>query len=89
MPTIRKLRGKWQAIIRIRGIQTSRVFTKKQLASQWAHKVETEIINGTYENNNELLGMSVKALMELYYDHKKNQTDHASRLKDEVNLITI
>ena len=58
-------------------------------ASKGANKVETEIINGTYENNNELLGMSVKALMELYYDHKKNQTDHASRLKDEVNLITI
>ena len=89
MPTIRKLRGKWQAIIRTRGIQTSRVFTKKQLASSWASKVETEIINGTYQDNNELLRMSVKALMELYYDHKKNQTDHASRLKDEVNLITI
>ena len=89
MPTIRKLRGKWQAIIRTRGIQTSRVFTKKQLASQWANKVETEIINGTYQDNNELLGMSVKALMELYYDHKKYNTDHTSWLKDEINLITI
>ena len=79
MPTIRKLRGKWQAIIRTRGIQTSRVFIKKQLASQWANKVEAEIINGTYQDNNELLRMSVKALMELYYDHKKNQTDHESR----------
>ena len=89
MPTIRKLRGKWQAIIRTRGIQTSRVFTKKQLASQWANKVEAEIINGTYQDNNELVGMSVKALMELYYDHKKHNTEHGSRLKDEVNLITI
>ena len=45
MATIRKLRGKWQAIVRTRGIQTSRVFTKKQLASDWANKVEAEITN--------------------------------------------
>ena len=73
----------------MKGIRRSKSFTKKQLASQWAHKVETEIINGTYQDNNELLGMSVKALMELYYDHKKHNTEHGSRLKDEVNLITI
>ena len=80
MATIRKLRGKWQAIIRIRGVSASRVFTKKQLASQWANKVEAEIINGTYENNNELVKMSVSSLMEIYYDHKKGNTEHAPRL---------
>ena len=89
MSTIRKLRGKWQAIVRTRGIHTSRVFTKKQLASNWANKVETEIINGTYEDNNELVKMSVNALMDLYFDHKKNNTDHADRLQDECNTITV
>ena len=89
MSTIRKLRGKWQAIVRTKGINTSRVFTKKQLASQWANKVEAEIINGTYENNNELVRMSVSELMGLFYDHTKHKTEHESRLKDEVNLITI
>ena len=89
MSTIRKLRGKWQAIVRTKGINTSRVFTKKQLASQWANKVEAEIINGTYENNNELVRMSVSELMGLFYDHAKHKTEHESRLKDEVNLITI
>ena len=92
MATIRKLRGKWQAIVRTRGIQTSRVFTKKQLASDWANKVEAEIINGTYQDNNELIKISVKHLMELYYDHAKNTTEHAKRLKDECNvhkLITL
>ena len=72
----------------MKGVNERRSFTKKQLASTWANKVEAEIINGTYENNNEFLGMSVKALMELYYDHKKNQTDHASRLKDEINKLS-
>ena len=89
MATIRKLRGKWQAIIRTRGIHASRVFTKKQLASNWANKVEAEIINGTYEDNNELVKMSVNALMDLYYDHKKGSTDHADRLQDECNTIAV
>ena len=89
MATIRKLRSKWQAIIRTRGIKTSRVFTKKQLASQWANKVEAEIINGTYQDNNELIKISVKHLMELYYDHAKNTTEHEKRLRDSNILITI
>jgi len=89
MATIRKLRGKWQAIVRTRGVQTSRVFTKKQFASQWANKVEAEIINGTYEDNSNLIAMSVRELIDLYYDHAKSKTEHASRLRDECNLITI
>ena len=88
MATIRKLRGKWQAIVRTRGITTSRVFTKKQLASQWASKVEAEIINGTYQDNNELIKISVKHLMELYYDHAKHKTEHEKQLKDEYISIT-
>ena len=91
MATIRKLRGKWQAIVRTRGIQTSRVFTKKQLASQWASKVEAEIINGTYEDNNELIKISVRELIDLYYDHAKNTTEHEKRFKKNQhnhNLIT-
>ena len=88
MATIRKLRGKWQAIVRTRGIKTSRVFTKKQLASQWANKVEAEIINGTYQDNNELIKISVKHLMELYYDHAKHKTEHAKRLKKQIKTIT-
>lgn len=89
MATVRKLRSKWQAIVRTRGIHTSRVFTKKQLASQWGNRVEAEIINGTYQDNNELVKMSVKALMDLYYDHEKSKTEHYKRLKNECNMITI
>ena len=88
MATIRKLRGKWQAIIRTRGVQASRVFTKKQLASQWGNRVEAEIINGTYQDNNELIKISVRELIDLYYDHAKHKTEHAKRLKDECRLIT-
>ena len=88
MATLKKLNNKWQAQVRMRGVRKARSFTKKQLASSWASKVETEIINGTYQDNNELLRMSVKALMELYFDHKRHSTDHGSRLKDEVNKLS-
>ena len=84
MATIRKLRGKWQAIIRTRGIQTSKVFTKKALASQWANKVEAEIINGTFEDNNDLIKMSVRELINLYYDHAKSKTEHEKQLRNKM-----
>ena len=84
MATIRKLRGKWQAIIRTRGVQASRVFTKKQLASQWGNRVEAEIINGTYQDNNELIKISVRELIDLYYDHAKHKTEHEKRLSERI-----
>ena len=86
MATIRKLRGKWQAIIRTRGIKTSRVFTKKQLASQWGNRVEAEIINGTYQDNNELIKISVRELIDLYYDHAKHKTEHEKRLDKDLMI---
>ena len=85
---MRKRNNKWFVEVRMKGVSERRSFTKKQLASQWANKVEAEIINGTYESNNELVRMSVNELMELYYDHKKATTEHASRLKDECNKIS-
>ena len=88
MATMRKRNNKWFVEVKMKGVRRGKSFTKKQLASNWANKVEAEIVNGTYENNNELVKMSVKELMELYYDHKKSQTEHASRLKDEVNKIS-
>ena len=72
----------------MKGVRRGKSFTKKQLASNWANKVEAEIVNGTYENNNELVKMSVKELMELYYDHAKLRSEHEKRLRDECILIT-
>ena len=83
-----KRNGKWQVQVRMKGIRRARSFTKKQLASSWANKVEAEIINGTYEDNNELVHMSVKALMDLYYDHEKSKTEHYKRLKNECDKIS-
>ena len=86
---MRKYNNKWRVEIERKGVRISRSFTKKQLASDWANKVEAEIINGTYQDNNELIKISVRELIDLYYDHTKQKTEHEKRLRDECNLITI
>ena len=84
---MKKLNNKWQAQVRMKGVRKARSFTKKQLASQWASKVEAEIINGTYEDNSNLITMSVRELIDLYYDHARSKTEHEKRLRDECNKI--
>ena len=73
----------------MKGVRKARSFTKKQLASQWASKVEAEIINGTYQDNNELIKISVRELIDLYYDHAKHKTEHEKRLRDECYMIAV
>ena len=85
---MRKYNNKWRVEIERKGVRISRSFTKKQLASDWANKVEAEIINGTYQDNNELIKISVKHLMELYYDHARSKTEHEKRLRKECKMIT-
>ena len=82
-----KRNGKWQAQVKMKGVRVKTQFTSKALASQWANKVEAEIINGTFEDNNDLIKMSVRELINLYYDHAKSKTEHESRLRDECNKI--
>ena len=84
MATLKKLNNKWQAQVRMKGVRKARSFTKKQLASQWASKVEAEIINGTYEDNSNLITMSVRELIDLYYDHAKHKTEHEKRLSERI-----
>ena len=87
MAYMTKRNGKWQAQVKMKGIKRAKSFTKKALASQWANKVEAEIINGTFEDNNDLIKMSVRELINLYYDHAQSKTEHASRLRDEYYMI--
>jgi len=88
MATIRKHYGKWQAIIRKKTVNQSRVFTSKSLASAWAKDIETQITNGTYQDLSELVKMTVAELLQLYYDQAKSKTEHASRLKNEIDKVS-
>ena len=87
MAYMTKRNGKWQAQVKMKGIKRAKSFTKKALASQWANKVEVEIINGTYQDNNELVKMSVGELVDLFFDHTRLNTAHESRLRDECNKL--
>ena len=73
---MRKRNNKWFVEVRMKGVSERRSFTKKQLASQWANKVEAEIINGTYEDNSNQITMSVRELIDLYYDHARSVTEY-------------
>ena len=48
MAHIRKLRRKWQAIVRRGKIVVAKSFWKKSEASQWAYKIESQIETGSY-----------------------------------------
>ena len=48
MSTIRKIRRRWQAIVRRKRIHVSKSFWKKGDARRWADKIETQIEVGSY-----------------------------------------
>ena len=48
MATIRKLRRKWQTLVRMKKISVAKSFWKKSDATKWAYKVEAQIETGTY-----------------------------------------
>ena len=87
MAYIRKQRDKWSVEIRLKSVKHYKSFTSKALASQYAKKVETEIINGTYQDQSELIKIKLAELLELYFDHAKHDTEYPQRLNDEINKI--
>ena len=48
MATIRKLRKRWQAIVRRKRIHVSKTFWKKSDARLWSDKTEAQIEVGSY-----------------------------------------
>ena len=44
MATIRKIRRKWQSIVRRKKIHVSKTFWKKGDARKWADKIEAQIL---------------------------------------------
>ena len=48
MAYIRKLRHKWQTLVRRKKIHVTKSFWKKGDATRWAYKTEAQIETGTY-----------------------------------------
>ena len=87
MANIRKMRGKWQAQVRINRRQISKVFKKKSDASKWAHSTETAIRANTYVDNSMLNTIRLSELIWLFYEKDKHKTKHKERFRSEVEFM--
>ena len=83
MATIRKLRNKWQAQVRIKGHQPqAKSFTLKSDATAWARLVEAEIQKGIFVDTSEAERMTVREAIERYLlsieDQKKERIERST-----------
>ncbi|OEJ65644.1 tyrosine-type recombinase/integrase [Magnetovibrio blakemorei] len=87
MATIRKHRGKWQALIRRKGCpELSRTFTKKADAASWARQLENEAeTRGLPHNLKELDTLSLGDVIQRYRDtitvHKRGRQTEETRIR--------
>ena len=65
---VRKMRKKWQCLVRLKGISISQSFFSKGEASRWGKEKEVEILNGTYLKDLKLTQMRLKDLLQLYLE---------------------
>ena len=84
---IRKKRKKWQCIVRHKGHMVTQTFVSKSDASLWGHKIEADLINGTYQNNDKLIQMRFKDLLHLYLDKTMHKSKRAKILKYEIEML--
>ena len=60
---IRKMRKKWQCIVRCRGHMITQSFESKSDARSWGEKTSSELRNGSYQNSDKLISMTLKDLL--------------------------
>ena len=61
---LRKMRKKWQCIVRHKKNMVTHSFASKSDARIWGSKTETELMNGTYLKNLKLVEMKLKDLLQ-------------------------
>ena len=90
MATIRKLRRKWQAIVRKKKIHVIKSFLRKGDATKWAYKVEAQIETGTYltiKKAERLNEIKLGELLDIFFDKTKNKSKNVRRFEYEVNYL--
>ena len=65
---IRKLRNKWQCIVRIKNIALAQSFISKADVRKWGNKQEAQIRLGTYSDDNKLINLRLRDLLRLYFN---------------------
>jgi len=77
MASIRFRNAKYQALVRLHGISTSKTFTKKTHAQQWAKSIEVEIESGQYKVELDLtIELALQRYMSDKIAHDKSSHSH-------------
>ena len=84
---VRKMRKKWQCLVRLKGISISQSFFSKGEASRWGKEREVEILNGTYLKDLKLTQMRLKDLLQLYLEKALHKSRRPKILKYEVEML--
>ena len=84
---VRKMRKKWQCLVRLKGVAISQSFYAKSEASRWGKEKEVEILNGTYLKDLKLTQMRLKDLLQLYLEKALHKSRRPKILKYEVEML--
>ena len=84
---IRKRSQTWQCIVRHKGHLVTQSFASKGDASLWGQKTEVELRNGTYLNNDKLVQMTLKDLLQLYLEKALHKSKRPKILKYDVEML--
>ena len=90
MAHIRKLRRKWQAIVRRGKIVVAKSFLRKLDASKWAYKIEAQIETGSYltiKKAERLNEIKLGELLDIFFDKTKRKSRNPVRFEYEVNYL--
>ena len=83
---IRKLRNKWQCIVRIKNIALAQSFISKADARKWGNKQEAQIRLGAYSDDSKLTNLRLRDLLKLYFD---KAVKVSRRMKKIILLLTL
>ena len=84
---IRKHRKKWQCIVRCKGHVVIQSFESKSDARSWGEKTSSELRNGSYQNSDKLISMSLKDLLQLYLGKAMHKSKRPQILKYDVEML--
>jgi len=91
MATVRKLRNKWQAQVRLKGVKPqAKSFTLKSDAVAWARMIEAEIQRGVFVDTAVAQQMTVKDAIDRYLltiTHKKDSRVEVSTAKPVIKYL--
>ena len=84
---IRKHRKKWQCIVRCKGHVVIQSFESKSDARSWGEKTSSELRNGSYQNSDKLISMTLKDLLQLYLEKAMHKSKRPQILKYDVEML--